>query len=70
MVEIDDICWILMCCCLCVFIKLINLEGKVEFNKLIFVDKIFIVYYLWYMNGVYIIVIIWFDIFCIYSIME
>lgn len=46
MVEIDVICWILMCCCLCVFIKLINLEGKVEFNKLIFVDKIFIVYYL------------------------
>lgn len=59
-----------MCCCLRVSIKSINSEGKVEFNKSIFADKISTVYYLWYMNGVYIIGIIWFDVFRIYSIME
>lgn len=70
MAEIDVIRRILMCCCLRVSIKSINSEGKVEFNKSILADKISTVYHLWYMNGVYITVIIWFDIFRIYSIME
>lgn len=67
MAEIDVIRRILMCCCLRVSIKSINSEGKVEFNKSILADKISTVYHLWYMNGVYIIVIIWFDVFRIYS---
>lgn len=70
MAEIDVIRRILMCCCLRVSIKSINSEGKVEFNKSILADKISTVYHLWYMNGVYIIVIIWFDVFRIYSILE
>lgn len=70
MAEIDVIRRILMCCCLRVSIKSINSEGKVEFNKSILGDKISTVYHLWYMNGVYITVIIWFDVFRIYSILE
>lgn len=70
MAEIDVIRRILMCCCLRVSIKSINSEGKVEFNKSILADKISTVNHLWYMNGVYITVIIWFDVFSMYSILE